>query len=65
MKTLLVITGIVTCLSFLSTMICGLWIKANNVTEASSLSFHTNIGILSVVVGCAFVVLAIFMVFKG
>lgn len=65
MKTLIVITGIITCLSFLSTMICGLWIKANNVTEASSLSFHMNIGILSVVLGCAFIIFAIFMVLKG
>lgn len=65
MKTLLVITGIVTCLSFLSTMTCGLWIKANNVTEASSLNFHLNIGILSVVLGCAFGIFAIFMVLKG
>ena len=65
MKTLIVITGIVTCLSFLSTLICGLWIKANNVTEASSLNFHMNIGILSVVLGCAFILFAIFTVLKG
>lgn len=65
MKTLIVITGIVTCLSILSTLICGLWIKANNVTEASSLNFHMNIGILSVVLGCAFVALSFYMVFKG
>lgn len=65
MKTLIVITGIITCLSFLSTLICGLWIKANNVTEASSLSFHMNIGILSVVLGCAFIALSFYMAFKG
>lgn len=66
MKTMLVIFGIATCLSFLSTMICGLWIKANEVTDPSSLSFHMNIGILSVVLGCGFVVFAIIMlVLKG
>lgn len=65
MKTLFVITAIVASLSFLSTMICGLWIKANNVTEPSSLSFHMNSGILSVVLGCAFAVFAVFMVLKG
>lgn len=61
MKTMFVITGIATCLAFLSTMICGLWIKANDVTEASSLSFHMNSGIVSVVLGCGFVVFAIVM----
>ncbi|HAO61876.1 MAG TPA: hypothetical protein DCQ90_08210 [Erysipelotrichaceae bacterium] len=56
MKNLIVITGVITCLSLLSTLICGLWIKANQVTEVSSLNFHMNSGILSVVLVCAFVV---------
>jgi len=55
MKNLIVITGIITCLAILSTMICGLWIRANQITEVSSLNFHMSIGIVSVVLVCVFV----------
>jgi ABC-type Na+ efflux pump permease subunit len=51
--------AIVTGLLLLSTLICGLWIKANKVTEASSLNFHMNIGIASVIFGIATVILLI------
>jgi hypothetical protein len=30
-------------------MICGLWIRANNVTDPSSLDFHKAIGITTVI----------------
>lgn len=46
--------SVVTGLLWLSTMICGLWIRSQNLTgpeRASSLSFHTAIGMVSVVVG--------------
>ncbi|PKM84642.1 MAG: hypothetical protein CVU86_06320 [Firmicutes bacterium HGW-Firmicutes-11] len=56
MKVFLVILGIVTSLSMLSTLVCGLWIKANKVTEVSSLNFHMNIGILSAVLTTAMAV---------
>jgi hypothetical protein len=55
-KVFLVILGIVTSLSMLSTLVCGLWIKANKVTEVSSLNFHMNIGILSAVLTTAMAV---------
>jgi len=43
------VSAIITVLVVVSTMICGLWIKANNVTDPSSLGFHRTIGIASVV----------------
>jgi len=49
MKTLTLISVIITVLLALSTMICGLWIKANSVTDPSSIDFHRTIGITTVV----------------
>lgn len=57
MKFFSIAIAIITGLLLLSTLICGLWIKANNVTEVSSLKFHMNIGILSVIFGCISVIL--------
>lgn len=59
MKLTLNILSTITILLLLSTMICGFWIKSNNVVEASSLQFHAVIGILSII----FVVVLI-IVFK-
>jgi len=49
MKTLTLISVIITVLLALSTMICGLWIKANGVTDPNSIDFHRTIGIMTVV----------------
>jgi len=49
MKLLVVILGVITCLTVLSNLICGLWIRANNVVEISSHNFHMYLGIVSVV----------------
>ncbi|AET69304.1 hypothetical protein Desor_3850 [Desulfosporosinus orientis DSM 765] len=49
MKVVTMISSIITFLLLLSTMICGLWLKANNATDPSSFSFHMNCGIASVV----------------
>jgi fumarate reductase subunit D len=59
MKTFSLITAIITGLLLLSTLICGLWIRANKVTDASSLNFHMNIGIASVIFGLVTVILLI------
>lgn len=64
MKVFLVILGIVASLSMLSTLICGLWIKANKVTDVSSLNFHMNIGILSAVLTTAMAVAMIILSVK-
>lgn len=49
MKIVTMISSVLTFLLLLSTMICGLWMKANNVTDPSSFAFHMNCGIASVV----------------
>jgi len=42
-------SSVITALVALSTMICGLWIRANSVTDPGSLDFHRTIGITTVV----------------
>jgi hypothetical protein len=64
MKVFLIILGIAASLSMLSTLVCGLWIKANKVTEVSSLNFHMNIGILSAVLTTAMAVAMIVLTVK-
>jgi len=49
MKIATSISAIITVLFAVSTMICGLWIRANNVTDLSSINFHRTIGIATVV----------------
>jgi len=49
MKWMMIISSTVSMLLLLSTLICGLWIRSKNITEPSSISFHMQIGILTVV----------------
>lgn len=49
MKAATLISSIITGLLLLTTMICGLWIRENNITDASSLEFHVTSGIASVI----------------
>jgi hypothetical protein len=65
MKTILIIIAIITGLLLLSTLVCGLWIRANKVTEVSSMSFHTNIGIASVIFGIITVIALIIFALRG
>lgn len=52
MKIISLIAGITTILLLLSTLICGLWIKSQSLTNnIDSLSFHMKIGIASVIFG--------------
>lgn len=64
MKILSIIFAAITGLLLLSTMICGLWIRSNKVTEISSLNFHMNIGIASVVFGCITLILLCSMILR-
>lgn len=49
MKKATIISAIITVLLLLSTMICGLWLRANNISDPSSFDFHINCGIAAVV----------------
>lgn len=49
MKKATLISAIITALLMLSTMICGLWIKANNIAEKSSIDFHMSCGIAATI----------------
>jgi hypothetical protein len=63
MKTLLIILISISILLLLSTLICGLWIRNNaEQVEPSSIDFHMSIGIATVVLSTATMVLALFKV---
>jgi len=47
MKTTVVILDVVTGLLILSTLICGLWIKAQPEIDPSSVNFHMGIALLT------------------
>ena len=61
MKTVMMVSAIITLLVVLSTMICGLWIRANNITDTSSFDFHRTIGIVSVV--CCVITTGLIIIF--
>lgn len=46
MKTVTIISAVITMLLLLSTMICGLWLRANSISIHSSFDFHVNCGIV-------------------
>lgn len=47
MKTAILILDVVTGLLIFSTLICGLWIKAQPEVDPSSVSFHMGIALLT------------------
>lgn len=49
MKTATLISAILTALLLLSAVICGLWMRANNIADAGSIDFHIACGVASVV----------------
>ena len=49
MKTASLISAILTAMLLLSTMVCGLWMTANNITNVGSINFHITCGVASVV----------------
>ena len=64
MKAVSIILAATTMLTMLSTLVCGLWIKANQITDAGSLSFHKNCGVASVVLGVAVCIFLIILAAK-
>ncbi len=64
MKILINTMSAATILLIFSTMICGLWIKSNQVVEASSIRFHTTIGFITAAFTVSLIVLVLF-VLKG
>jgi hypothetical protein len=64
MKVVSIILASITMLTALSTLVCALWISANKITDAGSLSFHKNCGIASVVLGVAACIFLIILAAK-
>ncbi|WMC93578.1 hypothetical protein [Kineothrix sp. MB12-C1] len=59
MKKATIICAIFTVVLLLSTMICGLWLRANNISDPGSFDFHVNCGIAAVVFSVMTLCLAI------
>lgn len=64
MRIMTLASAALTVLLILSTMICGFWIRANNVTDPSSFSFHMNCGVASVVFSLITLVMVIVMLVR-
>ena len=63
MKVVFIVLSSLSLLGLLSTLICGFWIKGNasTITDmASSLSFHQNIAIFSIVITIAAIGVGLF-----
>ena len=59
MKTVTIISAVITMLFLLSTMICGLWLRANSISAPSSFDFHINCGIAAVIFSVVTLCLAV------
>lgn len=64
MKTFIIILTVLTGLGFFTTLVCGLWIKANNIVEQSSLQFHLVSGIISVILAVILIVMLLRVAIK-
>ena len=64
MKIFIKVLSVTTITMLLSTLICGLWIKSNNVVEPSSIQFHMTLGIISVVLSVVLLVVLMRMLKK-
>ncbi len=64
MKLLNLTIAIVSGLLLISTAICGFWIRANKITDITSIDFHVKIGSLSIVFGMLSVVILIRLLLK-
>lgn len=61
MKIVTLISAVITALLMTSTMICGLWMRSNNITDPSSFGFHMTCGISAVVFSLITLVMVIVM----
>ncbi|MDF2511999.1 MAG: hypothetical protein K0S04_1865 [Herbinix sp.] len=59
MKKVTIISAVITVLLLMSTMVCGLWLRANNISDPGSFDFHVNCGIASFVFSVITLCLAI------
>lgn len=59
MKAATIMSAVITVLLMSSTMICGLWLRVNNISDPGSINFHINCGIAAVVFSFITMVLVI------
>ncbi len=64
MKTASIILSSLTILMLLSELICGLWLRSHG-SEPSSVTFHSQLGIGTVVVTLITLIVLLIYIFKG
>lgn len=64
MKTISIIIGIITGLMLISTLICGLWIRSNKITDVTSIDFHFKLGTASVILSIITIVTLLIHIIK-
>ena len=64
MKAFSLVIAIVTGLLLFTTLVCGLWIRANKVTDVSSLNFHMASGIAAVIFSFIAVILLVILALR-
>ena len=57
MKISIYLVSAATLLMLFTTVVCGLWLKANQVVEASSIKFHVTVGLITAVLTVVLIVL--------
>ena len=65
MKTLFVIGAALTGLLLFSTVVCGLWLRAQQPIEASSLQFHMVVGLATAAMTAATLVVGAVLAFRA
>jgi hypothetical protein len=46
-----IIIAVLTIILMLSLLLCGLWMKAKNITDKESIKFHMQLGVIAVTTG--------------
>ena len=64
MKIMINVVSIATLLMLFTTVVCGLWMKANKVVEASSIKFHVTSGLITAALTVTLIVL-VMIAMKG
>lgn len=66
MKTILIVSAIISGLLIFSTVVCGLWLRySGQPVEESSISFHMTIGLATALITAATVILGVVAVLRA
>lgn len=64
MKYLYLVLSVISEVTMVSTLVCGYWIRSNNVTDAGSISFHAALGTAAAISGIVVSILLFFLALR-